>query len=156
MFQGYTDCGFHGGDQIPTPHIDYLAHNGIILDNYYTPKICTPSRAALLTGRHPMQLGLQRSVIFASHPWGLGLNETIFPQYLKKFGYVTHAIGKVWLTTHTHLFMYSIMRMIDECCGSFIWVEFNLKYQRKLCYDILTGFCPIKAIHHQGEYFKKI
>ena len=95
MFQGYTDCGFHGGDQIPTPHIDYLAHNGIILDNYYTPKICTPSRAAVLTGRHPMQLGLQRSVIFASHPWGLGLNETIFPQYLKKFGYVTHAIGKV-------------------------------------------------------------
>ena len=95
IWQGYTDCGFHGGDQIPTPHIDYLAHNGIILDNYYTPKICTPSRAAMLTGRHPMQLGLQRSVIFASHPWGLGLNETIFPQYLKKFGYVTHAIGKV-------------------------------------------------------------
>lgn len=95
VLQGYTDCGFHGGDQIPTPHIDYLAHNGIILDNYYTPKICTPSRAALLTARHPMQLGLQRSVIFASHPWGLGLNETIFPQYLKKFGYITHAIGKV-------------------------------------------------------------
>ena len=81
--------------------------------------------------------------------------------------YIPSVFEEVWLrntcywkgmtyNTHTHQFMYSIMRMIDECCGSFIWVEFNLKYQRKLCYDILTGFCPIKAIHHQGEYFKKI
>ncbi|XP_067930057.1 arylsulfatase J-like isoform X1 [Watersipora subatra] len=91
---GYTDAGFHGGDQIPTPHIDKLAHEGIILDNYYTAMICTPSRAALLTGRHPMQLGLQHGVVAPPCPFGLALNETLLPQYLKKFGYVTHMIGK--------------------------------------------------------------
>ncbi|KAF6029584.1 hypothetical protein EB796_012153 [Bugula neritina] len=91
---GYTDVGFHGGDQIPTPNIDWLAKNGIILDRYYTAKICTPSRASLLTGRHPMQLGLQSSVIFPSLPYGLGLNETLLPQYLKKSGYSTHMVGK--------------------------------------------------------------
>ncbi|XP_067930053.1 arylsulfatase J-like isoform X1 [Watersipora subatra] len=91
---GYTDAGFHGGDQIPTPHIDKLAHEGIILDNYYTAMICTPSRAALLTGRHPMQLGLQKAVVAPTEPFGLGLNETLLPQYLKKYGYVTHMIGK--------------------------------------------------------------
>ena len=95
FIQGYTDAGFHGGDQVPTPHLDWLAHNGIIMDQHYTPMICTPSRASLMTGRHPMQLGLQRGVTFPTEPWGLGLNETIFPQYLKKFGYATHMVGKV-------------------------------------------------------------
>ena len=57
--------------------------------------ICTPSRASLLTGRHPMQLGLQHGVIFPPLPYGLGLNETLLPQYLKKYGYATHMIGKV-------------------------------------------------------------
>ena len=57
--------------------------------------ICTPSRASLLTGRHPMQLGLQHDVIGPGLPYGLGLNETLLPQYLKKYGYATHMIGKV-------------------------------------------------------------
>jgi len=87
--------GFNGGDQIPTPNIDWLAKRGVILSNYYTAKICTPSRGSLLTGRHQMQLGLQRSVILPSAPYGLGLNETLLPQYLKKYGYSTHMVGKV-------------------------------------------------------------
>ncbi|XP_067929500.1 arylsulfatase B-like [Watersipora subatra] len=98
---GYTDVGFHGGDEIPTPYIDNLAQGGIILDNYYTPMICTPSRAALLTGRHPMQLGLQHSVICAPCPFGLGLNETLLPEFLKKYGYATHIVGKWHLGSFT-------------------------------------------------------
>lgn len=45
-----------------------------------------------------MQLGLQRGVIFPTHPYGLGLNETLLPQYLKNYGYSTHMIGKVYAT----------------------------------------------------------
>ena len=42
-----------------------------------------------------MSPGMQHSVIQISQPYGLGLNETILPQYLQKLGYATHAVGKV-------------------------------------------------------------
>ncbi|XP_077994621.1 arylsulfatase I-like [Glandiceps talaboti] len=91
---GWDDVSFHGSNQIPTPNIDNLAYSGIVLHNYYVQPICTPTRSALMTGRHPIHTGLQHSVIVAPQPYGLRPNETTMAEYLKPLGYATHMVGK--------------------------------------------------------------
>lgn len=51
---GWNDVGFHGSE-IHTPHLDALAARGVLLDNYYTQPLCTPSRSQLLTGRYQVR-----------------------------------------------------------------------------------------------------
>src|SRR5215510_10053433 len=59
---GWKDVGFHGSD-IRTPNIDKLAQGGARLEQFYVQPMCTPTRAALLTGRYPFRYGLQTAVI---------------------------------------------------------------------------------------------
>ena len=51
---GWADVGFHGNEQIATPALDRLAAEGVQLDRFYTTPICSPTRAALMTGRDPI------------------------------------------------------------------------------------------------------
>lgn len=91
---GWNDVSFHGSTQISTPNLDDLAYKGVLLKNYYVSPICTPTRGALMSGRHPIHTGLQSGVIVGSQPYGLPLNFTIMPEWLKKLGYRTHMVGK--------------------------------------------------------------
>eukprot|EP01084_Bolivina_argentea_P116819 207494_1 len=85
---------------IKTPTINYYANKGIILENYYVQPICTPTRAALMSGRYPINVGLQHGVIRDSVPDALPLkinnkSVVIMPEYLKNHAtYETHMIGK--------------------------------------------------------------
>jgi hypothetical protein len=59
---GWKDVGYHGSD-IGTPNLDKLAQTGARLEQFYSQQICTPSRAAFMTGRYPLRYGLQMAVI---------------------------------------------------------------------------------------------
>lgn len=91
---GFGDLGYTGSD-IKTPVIDGLATAGQILGHYYVMHCCSPTRSALHTGRYNIRYGLQTQVIPNNKAYGLSLEETLMPQYMKQLGYKTHAIGKV-------------------------------------------------------------
>jgi arylsulfatase A-like enzyme len=95
---GNADLGYRGGE-VKTPNIDKLANEGVRLESFYGQQVCTPSRAALMTGRYPMRYGLQTLVIFPSHIYGLPTDERTLPQALKEAGYTTLMDGK-WHLGH--------------------------------------------------------
>ena len=90
---GWKDVGFHGSD-IKTPNLDKLAAGGVKLEQFYVQPMCTPTRAALMTGRYPFRYGLQTAVIPAGAKYGLATDEWLLPQVLKEAGYTTAIIGK--------------------------------------------------------------
>ncbi|MEM9989091.1 MAG: sulfatase-like hydrolase/transferase, partial [Pseudomonadota bacterium] len=56
---GYGDIGAYGNDKVATPNFDQLAEDGVKFTNFYAASsICSPSRAALLTGKHPLRSGI--------------------------------------------------------------------------------------------------
>lgn len=91
---GREDCGFMGGQEIRTPRIDQLATAGARLDAYYVQPVCSPTRAAIMTGRYPMRLGLQVGVIRPWADYGLPLEERTLADALHEAGYATAICGK--------------------------------------------------------------
>ena len=71
---GFNDVGYHN-DAMHTPTIDRLAQQGIRLESYYTQSMCSPARAAIMTGRYPVRYGMQSYVLVHPQPWGLPLGE---------------------------------------------------------------------------------
>lgn len=96
---GRHDVGWHGGE-IPTPNLDKLAKGGTSLDAFYVQPVCSPTRAALLTGRYPIRHGLQVGVVRPWANYGLPLSEQTIAQGLKSAGYATSVVGK-WHLGHS-------------------------------------------------------
>src|SRR5262245_62880037 len=89
--QGYGDLSLHGNPHVKTPVIDKFAGAGTQFERFFVSPVCSPTRAALLTGRYPLRTGV----------WGvthgkeaMRLNETTLAQILRAAGYRTACIGK--------------------------------------------------------------
>lgn len=103
---GYGDLGFTGSRAIKTPAIDSLAENGVVLTQFYAPSpICTPSRAAFMTGRYAPRAGLPNVIfpsgsseslfnILSDEPTRLPAEEISIADMVKAAGYSTAMIGK--------------------------------------------------------------
>jgi arylsulfatase A-like enzyme len=96
---GWADAGFNGGKEIKTPNLDKLAAGGARLAQFYVQPVCSPTRAALMSGRYPMRHGLQVGVVRPWAQYGLPLDERTLPQALKEAGYATAITGK-WHLGH--------------------------------------------------------
>ena len=96
---GWKDVGFNGCADIQTPNLDALAGGGAKFTQFYVQPMCTPTRAALLTGRYPFRYGLQTAVIPSVSSSGLDTSEWLMPQCLAEAGYKTAIIGK-WHLGH--------------------------------------------------------
>jgi arylsulfatase A len=100
---GYGDLGCYGS-RIRTPHIDSLAAHGIRFTNFYSGNpVCSPSRAALLTGRYCVRAGVPK-VLFPVDEKGLPESETTIAQTLKPKGYRTMCVGK-WHLGHKEAYL---------------------------------------------------
>ncbi|XP_038182131.1 arylsulfatase L [Arvicola amphibius] len=105
---GIGDLGCYGNSTIRTPNIDRLAEGGVRLTQHLAAEaVCTPSRAAFLTGRYPIRTGMtsgngHRVLQWAAGAGGLPAEEITFAKILKDQGYVTGLIGKWHLGLNCH------------------------------------------------------
>lgn len=90
---GCADVGFMGSKDLRTPHLDKLARSGAILHSHYVQPVCSPTRAALMTGRYAVHTGVY-TVVRPGAPWGLPLAERTLAQALRAAGYETAITGK--------------------------------------------------------------
>lgn len=93
---GWGELGCYGGGALrgaPTPRIDQLAREGLLLQNFNVESDCVPTRSALMTGRHPIRTGCLQSVP-PGMPQGLTRREITLAQLLSSRGYATAHYGK--------------------------------------------------------------
>lgn len=92
---GYGDLGCQGCDDIRTPHLDRLAREGVRFTDFYANgAVCTPTRAAFLTGRYQQRLGLEDAVTYQEMGRGLPEQGETLADGLRRSGYATALVGK--------------------------------------------------------------
>jgi len=160
---GWKDVGFHGSD-IKTPNLDKLAAGGAKLEQFYAQPMCTPTRAALMTGRYPFRYGLQTAVIPSAQTYGLATDEWLLPQALKDAGYNTALIGK-WHLGHADPKYWPCQRGFDYHYGPLIgeldyfthkqhgvtdWYRNNKRVEEEGYSTTLLGKDAVKWINQQN------
>lgn len=143
---GWKDVGFNGCSDFETPHLDALAAEGAKLTSFYVQPMCTPTRAALMTGRYPFRYGLQTAVIPSVSAYGLDTTEWLMPQCLKQAGYKTAIIGK-WHLGHADQKYWPRQRGFDYQYGAMIG---ELDYFTHKEHDILDWYRDNEPVEEEG------
>ena len=91
---GYGDIAPFGSTLHRTPHLDRMAREGRKLTHFYAAPLCSPSRAALLTGSYPKRVLPIPNVLYPAGAVGLNPEEMTIAEVLREAGYRTACIGK--------------------------------------------------------------
>ncbi len=136
---GYGDVGCYGSKKIQTPSIDALARGGMKFTDYLSNcPVCSPTRAALLTGRYQQRCGIEGVVTAAKHRHtGMALEEVTFAEVLKERGYVTGIFGK-WHVGYNAEFN-PARQGFDEFIG---YVSGNVDYHMEFPSSKVSNFPP--------------
>lgn len=117
---GWSDVGYTGaGGQVPTPFIDKLSESGIRFNRHYVHPMCTPSRAALMTGRYSSNTGLTWALVPGT-PAGLPDDLPVLPETLRGLGYRTAMSGK-WHLGHAQMKQSPVGKGFDRHVGCYMW-----------------------------------
>lgn len=143
---GWKDVGFNGCTDIKTPTLDKLAAGGASLSQFYAQPMCTPTRAAIMTGRYPLRYGLQTMVIPSVSGYGLDTSEWLMPQCLKEAGYTTAIIGK-WHLGHADKKWWPRQRGFDYQYGPMIG---ELDYFTHEEHGVLDWFRDNEPVREEG------
>ena len=144
---GYGDVGFHGCKDIPTPHLDALAANGMrFTDGYVSGPYCSPTRAALLTGRYQQRFGHEFNP--GGNAEGMPTTEKTLAEHLQSVGYKTGLVGK-WHLGNTPN-RRPLRRGFDEFFGFLGGAHSYFEAE-----GILRGDRPAEAIDYATDAFGK-
>lgn len=144
---GWADVGYRGSD-IRTPNIDKLAKEGMRLERFYATPFCSPTRAALMTGRDPIKLGVAHSVLMAWSNGGVSPDEQFISESFKEAGYQTAMIGK-WHLGHTIEQHTPNARGFDHFYGHFNTDVDYFTHSFADGFDFQENGVSVK---HEGEY----
>jgi arylsulfatase A-like enzyme len=143
---GYADVGFHGCQDIPTPHLDALAAAGMRFTNgYVSGPYCSPTRAGLMTGRYQQRFGHEFN---PSGSDGLPLGEATLADRLKSAGYITGLVGKWHLGAAAEL--HPQRRGFDEFYG---FLGGSHDYFKSA--GILRGTEPVSDLDYTTDAFAR-
>ena len=151
--QGSVDVNSYGAKDLVTPNMDYIIENGTSFTQFYASPVCSPSRAALLTGKTPQRAGLSGNAVPDSKiKKGLSGSEYTMAEMFKDAGYVTAHIGK-WhlgdapeMTPNAQGFDHSFGHMvgcIDNYSHFFYWNGPNR-------HDLFRNG---KEVYYNGQFF---
>jgi arylsulfatase A-like enzyme len=137
---GYGDLGCYGAKDIRTPHLDRMAAEGTRFTDFsVTSALCTPSRAALMTGKYPGRVGLATGVLRPDAVNGLAPQEFTLAELFKSAVYATGCIGK-W-----HLGSQPGMRPMDQGFDSYFGVLHNLDHHETVFFEKEGGMPVLKG-----------
>lgn len=162
---GWADLGCQGGDLVETPHLDQLAREGLRFTQAYAPAaICTPTRAALMTGKAPARLKMTvwsedslrretgRKLLPGSSRHDLPLGEVTIAERLKGAGYLTASIGKWHLGNADH---FPEAQGFDLNLGGNHWGApgtFFFPYRKEGRFGPGVRYVPGLEFGQEGEY----